>query len=140
MENQDQLAPDRDPFEYLTPDGKRFTHQGIECYVTMGPVSINGYIRLPDDHPWLDYPDSLECHPGITIHGGVTYQQDQVIGFDTAHAGDAWHPQSEGAQQAPEYVEIAALAPGHVWEEHEVVEETKRLAEQAADARHKEHQ
>ena len=136
MENQDQLAPDRDPFEYLTPDGKRFTHQGIECYVTMGPVSINGYIRLPDDHPWLDYPDSLECHPGIIVHGGITYQQDQVIGFDTAHAGDAWHPQSESARLTPEF----HRGHGHVWEEHEVIEETKRLAEQAVAAQHKEEQ
>ena len=138
MEHQDQLAPDHDPFDLLPPGGTRFTHEGIECYVTMGPVSINGYIRLPDDHPWLDYPDSLECHSEITVHGGITYQEGQVIGFDTAHACDAWHPQSESARLTPEFHRVHSH--GHVWEEREVIEETKRLAEQAADARHKEHQ
>lgn len=123
-------------FDSLWNGGKRFTHEGIDCCVVMGPVSLNGYIRLPDDHPWLDYPDSLECHPGITVHGGITYQQDQVIGFDTAHAGDAWHPQSESARLTPEF----HRGHGHVWEEHEVIEETKRLAEQAVAAQHKEHQ
>lgn len=133
MEKQERLAPERAPFEHLPPGGKRFTHEGIECYVVMGPVSINGYIRLPDDHPWLDYPDSLECHPGITVHGGITYQQDQVIGFDTAHAGDAWHPQSESAKRTPEF----HRGYGHVWEEPEVIEETKRLADQAVAEQHK---
>lgn len=122
-------------FGDLPLGGKRFTHEGIDCYVVMGPFSINGYIKLPDGHPWLDYPDSLEDHPEIIVHGGITYQQGRVIGFDTAHLGDAWHPQSESARLTPEF----HRGLGHVWEEPEVVEETKRLAEQAADAQHQEH-
>ena len=89
-----------------------------------------------EGHPWLDYPDSLECHPGITVHGGITYEEDQVIGFDTAHACDAWHPQSESARLTPEL----HRGHGHVWEENEVIEETKRLAEQAVAAQHEEEQ
>lgn len=123
-------------FGDLPPGGKRFTHEGIECYVAMGPCSLNGYIRLPDNHPWLNYPDSLEVHPGIIVHGGITYQKGQVIGFDTVHFGDAWHPQSESARLTPEFHRVL----GHIWEEPEVVEETKRLAEQAVAARHKENQ
>ena len=122
-------------FGDLPPGGKRFTHDGIDCYVVMGPCSLNGYIQLPDGHPWLDYPDHLEDHPGITVHGGITYQQGQTIGFDTAHLGDAWHPQSESARLTPEF----HRGLGHVWEEPEVIEETKRLAEQAAAAQHQEH-
>ena len=123
-------------FGNLSPRGKRFTHEGIDCYVVMGPYSINGYIRLPDNHPWLNYPDSLEDHPDIIVHGGITYQKGQVIGFDTVHFGDAWHPQSESARLTPEFHRVL----GHIWEEPEVIEETKRLAEQAAAARHKENQ
>ena len=57
----------------------------------MGPMTINGYIALPDGHPWLDCPDSLEVHPDIDVHGGITYHEGNTIGFDTGHLGDGQH-------------------------------------------------
>lgn len=73
-------------------DIRRFTHRGYQCAVLMGPMTINGYITLPDGHPWLDYPDSLEVHPDIDVHGGITYHVGNTIGFDTNHFRDGHHP------------------------------------------------
>ena len=123
---------DNNPFDHLSPGGTRFTHEGIECYVTLGLISFNGYLQLPEGHPWLDYERSLENHPDIDVHGGITYHAGRVIGFDTSHSGDAWHPQSEAVQQSPGYTGLSSQ--GRVWEETEVIEETKRLAEQVVES------
>src|SRR5699024_8753954 len=59
-----------------------FTHLGYDCTVLMVPFTINGYIVLPEGHPWLQH-DSLEDVDFIDVHGGVTYHRGRVIGFDT---------------------------------------------------------
>lgn len=123
---------DNNPFGHLPPDGTRFTHEGIECYATMSAFSINGYLQLPEGHPWLDYDGSLENRPDIDVHGGITYHAGRVIGFDTNHIGDAWHPQSDAMKRNPFYAGISLQ--GRVWKEPEVIEETKRLAEQVVEA------
>lgn len=123
---------DNNPFNQLPPGGTRFTHEGIDCYVTLSLLSFNGYLQLPEGHPWLDYEGSLEVHPDIDVHGGITYHAGRVVGFDTSHLGDAWHPKSEAAQHSPHYTGL--LSQGHAWEESEVIEETKRLAEQVVEA------
>ena len=107
-------------------DTRRFTHHGYQCAVIMGPMTINGYIALPDGHPWLDYPDSLEVHPDIDVHGGITYHEGNTIGFDTGHLGDGQHP------DAPH--RYPSRFTGHVWSWDEVEEETRRLATQAKNA------
>lgn len=107
-------------------DIRRFTHHGYQCAVLMGPMTINGYIALPDGHPWLDYPDSLEVHPDIDVHGGITYHEGNTIGFDTGHLGDGQHP------DAPH--RYPSRFTGHVWDWDEVEEETRRLATQAKNA------
>jgi hypothetical protein len=89
-------------------------------------MTINGYIVLPDGHPWLHYPDSLEVHPDIDVHGGITYHEGSTIGFDTGHIGDGQHP------DAPHRYPSRFI--GHVWSWNEVEEETRRLATQAKNA------
>lgn len=109
----------------LSHDTRRFTHHGYQCAVIMGPMTINGYIALPDGHPWLDCPDSLELNPDIDVHGGITYHEGRVIGFDTNHLGDGQHPESPHG-----YLGFT----GHIWEWDEVEAETCRLATQAKNA------
>lgn len=108
-----------------SPDTRRFTHHGYQCAVLMGPMTINGYIALPDGHPWLDDPDSLELHPDIDVHGGITYHEGNTIGFDTNHLGDVQHPEAPHG--------YPSRFTGHVWEWDEVEAETRHLADQAKD-------
>lgn len=64
-----------------SPEKRYFTAHGYECCIQMGPMSINGYIQLPDNHPWMEYDGTLETHPDIHVHGGITYHDGNVIGF-----------------------------------------------------------
>lgn len=108
-----------------------FTHLGCDCTVLMGPFTINGYIVLPEGHPWLQH-ESLEGVDFIDVHGGITYHQGRVIGFDTNHSGDGHHPDSAGYQCAIEHG--LNIPRGIPWSWEEVAEETERLAEQAREA------
>lgn len=114
------------PFACIANDTARyFTHRDINCMTKMGPYSINGYIELPEKHPWIDFPDTLEVHPDIEVHGGITYQEGRVIGFDTNHLGDGQHP------DAPHT--YPSSFTGHTWAWEEVETETRKLADQAKD-------
>ena len=119
------------PFDCIANDTARyFTHRGINCMTQLGPYTINGYIELPENHPWLDFPDTLEVHPDIEVHGGITYHEGRVIGFDTNHYLDGQHPDAEHALQMPGIT----CGPGvHIWMREEVEAETRRLADQAKD-------
>ena len=101
----------------------------------IGPFTINGYIELPENHPWLDLPGTLELHPDIEVHGGITYHEGRVIGFDTNHFSDGHHPDAEWTNQAGEnlILEVYWKIP-HIWTWEEVEAETRRLADQAKDA------
>ena len=117
------------PFDCIANNTARyFTHQGINCMTQMGPYSINGYIELPKNHPWLDFPDMLELHPDIEVHGGITYHYGNTIGFDTNHFGDGQHPDAPYGNPF--------RFTGHIWNWDEVEEETRRLAAQAKEADH----
>ncbi|GAA1471086.1 hypothetical protein GCM10009604_04100 [Corynebacterium aurimucosum] len=114
------------PFSCIANDTARyFTHQGISCMTQLGPFTINGYIELPENHPWLDFPDTLEVHPDIEVHGGITYHEGRVIGFDTNHLGDGQHPDAPNA--------YPSHFTGHTWTWEEVEAETRKLADQAKD-------
>lgn len=126
------------PFDCIANDTARyFTHRGINCMAQMGPFTINGYIELPENHPWLDFPDMIEVHPDIEVHGGITYHEGHVIGFDTNHFGDGNHPDAELAdrdQLSP--IQSYLGRAGHIWTWEEVETETRKLADQAKDAHH----
>jgi hypothetical protein len=100
------------------------TEQGIDWTVYEGPTkSINGYVKLPEDHPWLS--SDLEDNESIDVHGGITYPPDAEnwIGFDTNHADDELINPRTG--------EI--FIHGVHWTLDMVIAETKKLAKQAAE-------
>ena len=122
------------PFECIANNTARyFTHQGINCMTQLGTFTINGYIELPDNHPWLDEED-LQFSDDVDVHGGITYQNGQVIGFDTNHAGDGHHPDAE-LSDPDQIFPFRSYFGGtvHVWDWNEVEGETRYLAEQAKD-------
>ena len=124
------------PFDCIADHTARyFIHRGIDCMAQMGPFTINGYIELPENHPWLDLPGTLELHPDIEVHGGITYHEGRVIGFDTNHFSDGHDPDAEWTNQAGEnlILEVYGENP-HIWTWEEVETETRRLADQAKDA------
>lgn len=121
-----------------------FTHAGYECNIAINALFFgypskddyqghNGYVQLTSGHPILNHT-SCECfekeRPCISntleVHGGITYSRGRVIGFDTAH-GDDFKPWS-----SPSDTDFFGN-PLHKWTLQEVIDETKRLAEQCAD-------
>lgn len=107
----------------------RGVEDGIEWVTCPAPLwgAINGYVRVPDDHPWhgLDYDDE---RVNVTVNGGLTFANDDWMGFDTLHAGDLW-PDGDGSHFCP---------PGScdctVWTPELVAQETRSLARQVAEA------
>ena len=85
-------------------------HEGVEwCTVVThttkaGVRALNGYVRLPDGHPWRDCRTTAETHERLAdlasdmsrlLVGGateVTYGPDDGgwIGFDTLGVSDHW--------------------------------------------------
>lgn len=115
------------PFDCIANGTARyFTHEGINCMTQLGPFTINGYIELPENHPWFDEEEDLQYFTGVDVHGGITYHEGRVIGFDTNHLGDGHHPEAPHG--------YPSRFTGHVWEWDEVEEETRRLATQAKNA------
>lgn len=113
-----------------TPDRRHLTLHGYPCVLQMGPYSINGYIDLPDDHPWLQTDPTT--NPAIDVHGGITYHEGTTIGFDTNHYGDGNHPDSAGYQLAMKHGLYVPRARHWTWQE--VGRALARLAEQARKA------
>ena len=73
------------------------THRGVEWYTCKSPFyGINGYMRIPEGHPWHDLTYREINGRVCTEHldGGaweLTYHADDAwIGFDTQHAWDYW--------------------------------------------------
>lgn len=101
--------------------------------VQLGPFSINGYIELPDNHPWLDYLERERdgyAEIDVDVHGGITHGKGRIIGFDTAHWGDGYHPDSKLYNSN----NPLSLHEGHVWTWEEVEGETRKLADSAVIA------
>ena len=121
--------------QYPKTTGERrlLTLHGYDCAVQMGPYSINGYITLPDTHPWLQH-ESLEGVDFINVHGGVTYHEGQTIGFDTNHHTDGIHPESIGYKHFRAHLGKGIDVLHWTWQE--TTDELARLAEQAHEADH----
>jgi hypothetical protein len=65
-----------------------------------------GYVHVPKGCPNLG-------DGNIDVHGGVTYQDDDVIGFDTIHAGDedrGWTKEKVMAETTRLAAQIARIA------------------------------
>ena len=123
-----------DVFE-LSNDDLIFTHEGIRCLVRMAFQTLNGYIELPDGHPWIG--SEFMDHPA-QVHGGVTLIEGNVHGFDTNHLGDRPHPDSPAVQQGlvgtlEEWDYVTGM-PSRAWTQDMVIGETKNFSHQAAQA------
>ena len=51
---------------------------------------VNGYVQLPEGHKLLDVGGYRIYEIDADIHGGITYDEDGWVGFDTTHGGDVW--------------------------------------------------
>ena len=117
-------------YPYTDGERRHLTLHGYDCALQMGPYSINGYITLPADHPWLQGDPTTD--PTIDVHGGITYHKGTTIGFDTNHHNDGYHPNSPGYQHATQHDQDIPHALHWTWQETGA--ELARLAEQANEA------
>ena len=62
---------------------KEFEYLGYKCQVKINDYCgfRCGYVELPKEFPEFDKYD-IDCH------GGVTYHEGNIIGFDCGHYGD----------------------------------------------------
>lgn len=79
------------------PEGNEGTWGGFHwaikrCVFRGGSWHWCGYVDLPAGHPWAALDLAWGAPDGLSVHGGITYQEshdDGVrIGFDCAHSGD----------------------------------------------------
>jgi hypothetical protein len=95
---------------------------GIEWFTYNAPLwgAINGYARIPEGHPWRGLNgETLD----VKVNGGVTFDSDNWIGFDTLHSGDYW----PGVPHGPHDYDTH-------WTAEMVANEAKALARQIAAA------
>lgn len=109
-------------------------HRGVHWCSMQGPFSLNGYVRLPENHPWLgkgEFLDDLDSDEYPTVHGGITYgpNKDRWIGFDTAHSDDLIDFEPDFSTMV-----LPPIGLFRQWSDTEVEEECVRLCEQVADA------
>jgi hypothetical protein len=96
-----------------------------------GPHNPNGYIRLPDGHPWSHKdPSDIE----VDVHGGITYGPvEGWIGFDTAHWSDdmgALDPRNHHNPIDDLFPYIGPDPSLNQWNEDKVRDEVKHLITQ----------
>lgn len=114
-----------------TPDGKPTldsgVHEGVRWATRQAPMygAINGYVQVPEGHPWRDLANDAPELAGVNVHGGLTYNGDDGwVGFDTLHYRDVW----------PDTPRHAPSPYDRHWTAQAVADETKRLAGQVAAA------
>ena len=111
----------------LSPAGMTPLDGGIEEGVVWATVeapiygAVNGYVKLPEGHPWAGLCTLVL---DVDVNGGITYDMDGWIGFNTLHSGDYW-------PGCPVFV--AESASIH-WTAELVADETRELAQQVARA------
>lgn len=114
---------------------------GIHWVTAAAPFegAVNGYVQLPENHPWLDYELQFDG-PDIDVHGGITFgpTDERWIGFDTLHAGDSWPVGPDIPDRAAKTLSRLASYVlddySRTWTAEAVADETRKLAGQAAEA------
>lgn len=114
--------------------------EGIRWFVSPGLASYNGYVRLPADHPFLDFHDYYDIP--VDVHGGITWKVGNIIGFDTMHAGDSPNVEVLLGDNAAllsdlmkkEMTAILEKGDAKVWTVDDVSAEARHLAQQVAKA------
>lgn len=69
------------------------SYMGVDWVVAVSPVvGFNGYVRVPEGHPWQGLGHRQVSPASEGMFGGLTYSSGngRWFGFDTAHANDDW--------------------------------------------------
>lgn len=76
---------------------KRGMHDGYQWVVTKTPElgTHNGYVCVPEDHPWMLLGDDYDRIVNNVPFGEITFHHGRWFGFDTMHAGQYWPAQIE---------------------------------------------
>ena len=123
------------PWDHQKPI-RDWTSHGLRCIMLDGPMSMNGYVFVPVEHPWyaIHYSEcSQDCDEKycdhtpesvIEVHGGLTFSHlgnaGWIFGFDTCHAGDFM-------------ITPIGIEDGKHWYEDNVVRETEKMAKQLSE-------
>lgn len=105
-----------------------FAYGPVACHIAMGALSINGYLHLPEGHPWLQM---ALADIDTAVHGGITWGSVRTLGFDTCHMGDKPHPDAPIVQ---DYPDPFSRMEGHIWTPEDVKAELIAFAEEAIAA------
>lgn len=87
MDFKKELTDVNEIKKYLDQSWKKieFEHKGVSAEILrVETINVfNGYL-------WLDAPEGSDAYQIIDnyFHGGITYQEENNIGFDTAHSMD----------------------------------------------------
>jgi hypothetical protein len=97
------------------PDSNSITIDGYNCFLRRNSNRVwCGYVELPEDHPVVQMTES-EVEDKFYVHGGITFNKGNCIGFDTAHFPMDAKP---------------GELNGHYWTRDEVVAELESLIKQ----------
>ena len=109
-------------FEINTPHVASGEVEGIPWVAARAPLfgAVNGYVRLPDGHPWL----GMEYIENSVPWGEITYTSGNWIGFDSLHSGQHW-PTGEPFNRRHTHDTVMT--------EEMVIGWTKQLAQEAHD-------
>lgn len=122
------ITEDKDLLDLIEKEGNEYKwingKTGYECLIYRHETTgtWNGYVRIPLDHPLHDvsYNDFYEKDIHFDVHGGLTFSDRGIFGFDTSHYNDL--------------MPFCAALPsemGNIYRTKEyVIEETNKLAEQ----------
>lgn len=103
---------------------------GFHCSIKRHPEfgHLCGYVTTPENHPLripeLDNWTTVEPYTILEVHGGITYNENGVLGFDCAHLSD-YKPWFQYNFDTP---------PENYRTIEYVKEQVKRLAKQIQDA------
>ena len=106
---------------------------GLTVRVVQGFEAVNGYVKLPEGHPWLEIEEDWDIPSNV--HGGITFRDNEGwIGFDTNHGWDVWPDLLE--RPVPSWKTIGGNTI--FWSAEMFMEEMERFAAEAAGAAPKE--
>ena len=99
---------------------------GIVWVAARAPLynAVNGYIRVPDNHPWKGNEDYEGLDTAVPW-GHFTYMRGNWLGFDTLHAGQWWPAEADAFKRGP-------FPDDRVMTEELVIEWTQQRAREAS--------
>ena len=100
---------------------KKWKAHGLNCAIARGPVSLCGYVRVPENHPDADkFYDDVDVDAKELTFRCKAKEGGAWFGFDCAHRDD--------------WVSVPGFEhPGNIWTVEDVAAETEKLAKQLAE-------